>query len=251
MIRKLSLTFSLFVVTWLAFGQDVDNLNQVIEKGKADNIKALIHVSGGRLWVSEGTEALADVKFSYDKHEWDPNVSYAEQNKVGKLTVNAKIDNEEKKIDEDNTCKIKLNKELNYSLGLVLGAGEADIDLESFQIKKALFRLGVGSFDVNLANTSIPLFKVEAGIGEATFDLSGEYKNDLTGMINAGIGEITIIVPKDMGVKVSVTGFLGSVDTPNYHKDGKEYSNSLYGETKYSIDLAIKGAIGTISIEER
>jgi len=154
---------------------DISSLEQTINKGTAKNIKALIHVSGGSLHVNGGAEELADVNFSFDKYEWDPSVSYEEQDNVGKLKVSAKIHGDEKRIDDDNKCKIRLNKDLNYSLGVVLGAGEADVNLENFNIKKALFRLGVGSFDVNFANTSLPLLKVEAGIGEATFNLSGEW----------------------------------------------------------------------------
>lgn len=246
--------FALGLLLWISplmQAQDVTEFNQTIPKGKANNIKALIHVSGGQLWLNGGDVDLANVTCTYDKYEWNPTVAYAEQDKTGKLTVNAKIDGDEKRVDEDNTCTVILNNALNYSLGLVIGAGQANINLENMRIKKALFRLGVGSFNVNLTNTSIPLFKVEAGIGEATFDLSGHYKNDLSGMINAGIGEITLIVPKDMGVKVAVSGFLGSVDTPGYQKNGREHTNNLYGKTKYHIDLKIKGAIGTINIVEK
>jgi len=78
-----------------------------------------------------------------------------------------------------------------------------------------------------------------------------EWKNDLSAIINAGIGEITIIVPENVGVKVHVTGFLGSVDTPGYNKKGKEYTNNLWGKTKYNLEFKIKGAIGTIDIKEK
>lgn len=240
-----------FISTSAFCQQEAGFLEQKIPLGKAQNVKALIHVSGGILSVTGGADDLADVKFTFDKYEWDPSVSYAEQDKVGKLTVNAKIESKNKKIDDDNRCKLLLNDKLNYSLGLVLGAGEADVDLEGFKLKKALFRLGVGSFDINLSNTSIPLLKVEAGIGEATFDLSGNWKNDLVAQINAGIGEITLIVPENVGVKVSVSGFLGSVDTPGYDKNGKVYTNDQYGKSKHNLEFKIKGAIGTIDIKER
>ncbi|MBI9069875.1 MAG: hypothetical protein JEZ09_21460 [Salinivirgaceae bacterium] len=251
-ITKIFPVIFILLCSFSSFTQEKNSeLKQTIKSSKANNIKALIHISGGRLFVNDETSELADVNFSYNKEDWDPTVSYAEKDNFGKLTIVAKINSKEHNIDDDNICKIALDKKKNYSLGLVLGLGEASINLKNYNIKKALFRLGVGTFDVNLANTSIPLLKVEAGIGEAKFDLSGNWKNDLTAIINAGIGEITLYVPDDVGVKLIVSGFLGSVDTPGYNKQGKEHSNKLYGKAKHNLEFTIKGAIGNINVVEK
>jgi hypothetical protein len=227
------------------------NLEQTINSDKAKNIKALIHISGGKLAVKGGSEELAQVKFTYDEQDWVPTISYTENNELGKLVVKASTEGEEKRIDDDNNCQLVLNSEYNYSLGLVLGAGLADLNFENFNIEKALFKLGIGSFNINLSNVSLPFLKIEAGIGEVTLDLSGEYKNDLKAQINAGIGELKVYVPGDIGIKFIVNGFLGDVQTDNYHKQGDEYTNDLFGKTKHSIVVKVNGAIGSIKIRER
>ncbi len=228
----------------------ITEFEQTIKTGKAKNIEALIHITGGELSIKGGTNDLAHAKLTYDKYDWSPSVSYTEKDDFGKLIIKASTEGDEKRIDDDNKCFITLNDKYNYSLGVVLGAGLANIDLEGFNIKKALFKLGVGTFNVNLANASLLFLKIEAGVGEANFDLSGNYKNDLKVQINAGIGQFNVTVPGNIGVKFIVKGFLGDVKTPGYKKSGNEYTNALYGNTKHSIVVKINGAIGTINIKE-
>jgi hypothetical protein len=250
-IRLLLLLVLIAFQSMVSAQQTLSNLEQTINKGKSENITTLISIAGGTLIVDDKTSDLATVKLTYDKKDWNPSIAFAELENSGKLTITAQTEGEEKHINDNNTCKIHLNPSMNYSLGLMLGAGLADINLQGFNIHKAVFRLGVGSFTVNLANTSIPLLKVEAGIGEASFDLSGTWKNNLSANINAGIGQMTLLVPSDVGVRVTVQGFLGNVETPGYAKEGKEYTNALYGKTKNHLDIEINGAIGTVIISEK
>lgn len=242
----------MLITTLNGFSQTKEtSLNQTIKAGEAENIKVLVHIDGGQLRIDKAERDLAQVKLLYDKQEWTPTVSYTENSDLGKLIVKAITNKDEEQFNELNRCNISLNNNFNYTLGIVLGAGKANLNFEKLKIEKALFKLGVGSFDINLANTSIPFLKIEAGIGEATFDLSGSYKNTLKVDIKAGIGLIKIIVPKDIGVKFIVNGFLGSVETPNYKKQGNEYKNILYGDTKHSIIIRINGAIGTVEVVEK
>lgn len=226
-------------------------LNQTINTGKANHIKALVKISGGELHLSGGSSALADVNFNYNKNDWNPTLSYTEIDNTGKLAITALSEKKEKNLDSDNQCSIQLNQKFNYALGIVLGAGVADMDFSNFTIERALFKLGVGSFKINLSNTSLPLLKMDAGIGEVSIDLSGKWHNDLKALINAGIGQINLVVPENVGVKLIVSGFLGEVNTPGYSKKGKEYTNKNYGSAKHTLELKINGSIGTITIHEQ
>lgn len=229
----------------------VKSLEQSISKGKAKKVKALIKVAGGELQIKGETENLADVSFDYDEDEWNPTVAYTEDNNVGKLTIKANIEGNDQKVDHDNFCRVKMNKSLDYSLGIRMGAGVANLDFEGYHIEKALLQLGVGSFDINLANTSVPLLKIEAGIGEATINLSGKWKNSLQAKVTAGIGEIKFIVPEQTGVKFVVRGFLGEVDAHGFSKDGREYTNNAWGKTNHQLVFEVAGAIGSIEIVEK
>jgi hypothetical protein len=249
-IAYIALTL-LFYATHSLAQNNPAKLNQSIKVGKANTIKALVKISGGELYIEGGSSALADVNFDYNKSDWNPTISYTEIDNSGKLAITALSEKKEKHIDNNNQCSIQLNKKFNYSLGIVLGAGVANMNFSDFNIERALFKLGVGSFKINLANTSVPLLKMDAGIGEVSIDLSGKWHNDLKALINAGIGQINLIVPANVGVKIIVSGFLGDVNTPGYSKKGKEYTNKNYTSAKHTLEIKVNGSIGTINVDEQ
>ncbi len=254
LITLITLTFLFNAATAQEITSEQDGLGSItqsIEKSKADKVKVLVSVNGGSLNIKKGTTNLADIQFDYHKEDWDPSVSYTENEKNGKLHVKALTAGDTEKVNDYNNCKIELSDEYEYSLGILLGAGVATLNFEGFDINKALFRFGVGSFNINLANTSVPLLKIEAGIGEAKVDLSGHWKNDLSAQVKAGIGDITFYVPKDMGVKFTITGFLGQVSAKGFSKSEKEYTNDAFGKTKHQMEFTVNGAIGSINIIEK
>lgn len=238
----------ILVLTLTILKLDAQNLEQTFRAGKANKIKALVHITGGKLIISGGSEELAHVKLDYNKDYWDPNFSYTEKDDLGKLVIKASTEGEEKKIEDSNVCYLQLNSKFKYQLGVVLGAGVANLNFEEFNIEKALFKLGVGSFDINLANTSLQFLKIDAGIGEVKVDLSGAYKNNLKAEINAGIGGLNLYVPEELGIKLTVNGFLGNVDAKGFSKKGHKYTNSKFGKTKYNININVDGAIGSIKV---
>lgn len=248
--------FTVFTIALLLshslFAQsDYGTFSQNIKESKVDDIKLLVSVNGGTLNFTNNVSDLADVNFEYDKQDWDPSVSFTENGDHGKLEIKALTGGENERVNDHNICDISLSDNYNYSLGILLGAGVANLNFENYSIDKALFRLGVGSFKINLANTSVPLLKIEAGIGEAKIDLTGEWKNNLSAQIKAGIGDITFYVPADVGVKFTISGFLGDISAKGFNKNDKEYTNSSFGQTKHQLELTVNGAIGSITIIEK
>lgn len=249
-----SLVLSSFSFISLPLGNnyhdEVKELKQKIQLGKANIVKALINIKGGKLIIGEGTRDLADIEFEYKEKYWNPDVSYTENENNGKLIVKSNTVLIKDKEIEENICRLALNKKLNYALGLDLGVGVAEVNMEGYHIDKALLRLGVGSFDFNFANTSIPLLKVQAGIGEAVFDLSGKWNNDLAATVKAGIGEIEFIVPHEVGVRFKINGFLGEISAKGFRKTGKTYVNKAYSSSDIKLEFDVTGAIGSIKITQ-
>lgn len=230
--------------------KETTQFSQVIKKGKADQVKLLVSVSGGELNIAKTQNNLAKIDFIYNKPDWTPSASYIEDEKGGKLQVKANI-NDTDRINKKNSCNVLINPNNTYSLGVILGAGVANLDFSDFTIEKALFRMGVGTFNINLANTSIPLLKIEAGIGEATLDLSGKWKNNLSAEIKAGVGEIKIIVPKNEGCRFIISGFLGDIKASGFDQENKSYTNAAYDTSENKLEFKINGAIGSITIIEK
>lgn len=231
--------------------KEYKSFNQSIEKGKANEVKALINVNGGELVIHGESNNLSDVNFNYFDDYWNPSVSYTESDETGKLIVKSNANFVETKIKDKNNCTIALNKKVSYALGIEMGAGIADINLNNYSISRALFRLGVGSFEIDLTNTNVPLLKVEAGVGEAVINVSGERNQNLSAEISAGIGELTLIVPENIGVILKISGFLGEINAEYFKKEGKTYTNKAYSNSKVLMEFDITGAIGSIKVLQR
>jgi hypothetical protein len=50
---------------------------------------------------------------------------------------------------------------------------------------------------------------------------------------------------------VTVDGGLGSVDAPDFKKDGDEYVNDAYGKSKVTVEVHVTGGIGEVYLELR
>ena len=63
------------------------------------------------------------------------------------------------------------------------------------------------------------------GAGQATVDLTGDWKKDLDAKIEGGVGTATIRLPRNVGVYVRAARGIGSV---NASGEGDAYVNDAY-----------------------
>jgi predicted membrane protein len=91
---------------------------------------------------------------------------------------------------------------------------------------------------------------MKMGAGQADVDLTGDRKNDLTAELQGGVGQLTIRLPKNIGVVVHASGGIGSVDAHGLRHENGEYTNEAYGKTPATIRLTVRGGIGQISLIE-
>ena len=88
------------------------------------------------------------------------------------------------------------------------------------------------------------------GAGQADVDLTGDRKVDLIADLQGGVGQVTIRLPRRVGVAVHASGGIGSVDAHGLRHDNGEYTNEAYGKTPATIRLTVQGGIGQISLIE-
>src|SRR6202007_995764 len=88
------------------------------------------------------------------------------------------------------------------------------------------------------------------GAGQADLDLTGDRKKDLIANLEGGVGQVTIRLPRNVGVVVQASGGIGSVDAHGLRHDNDEYTNEAYGKTPATIHLKVQGGVGQISLIE-
>lgn len=231
----------------------VRQLSQSIQKqgDDAEIVKTHISMKAGKLLLKGGAENLVDTEITASREDWQPEMEYTSTGKTGRLRI------EQPDIeginfnfgeDETNNWVIQLNDAVVQDLDLEIGAGETDLDLRGLKLNSVNIDAGVGEHSINLANTSIPELDINAGVGEVSVDMSGQWNNDLDAEINGGIGELNLLLPKNIGIRIEVSGALGSINAPELNKDGRVFTNDLYGESAYVLNFEVKAGIGTVNV---
>jgi len=201
-----------------------------VDLGSAKSVSVEINMGAGELEVSGGADELLDADFTYNVAELKPEVSYS----GGKLIVqvpDVKVgirslwDLDDYRYEWD----LRLNDDVPMAMNVDLGAGEADLALGS---------LSLTSLDIDM------------GAGRITVDLTGDWQNDLDAKLQGGVGELTVRLPRDVGVRVDVDTGVGDVNAAGLTKNGDVYTNDAYGESEVTLRIDIDAGVGRINLEQ-
>jgi len=225
-------------------------VKRIVDTEKAKKVKTEITFPAGKLYLSSNAKSFCEGIYKYRHDFWKPEISYYEESETGYLDIEFEDDRDHRNYDDDdeNEWIISFDRNTRNDMKIEMIAGESDIDLQGCKLDGFEFVMVAGETKINLRNTSVPFLEFRAVAGEAEIDLTGDWDNDLDAEIKGGVGELTILVPSKVGVKVNVTGGLGDVDAHGLHKHNKDYMNDLYGKTKASLYIDITGGIGNVNI---
>ena len=226
-------------------------ISQAIKKDDAERVRTTISMRAGRLMVKGGADNLVDTDISSNREEWKPEIEYTLSGKTGRLRIEQPESeglNFNFNDDYVNDWDILLNENIAQDLDVKIGAGETTLDLRGMMLNSVKIDAGVGEHNINLSGTSVPELRLNAGVGEVSVNLTGKWNNDLIAEFNGGIGELNLILPSDMGIRMQVSGALGSINAPALEKNGRVYTNDLYGDSEYMIELEVTAGIGEVNL---
>jgi hypothetical protein len=184
----------------------------------------------------------------------EPQIDFMEDGNKANLRITTNQEQQSFDYDDDdtNSCtwNLNFNKKVENDITISMIAGQGLIDLSDCNLKAFDFKMTAGEVKLNLKNTSVPYLNFRAAAGDIEMDLTGKWKNDLRANIKGGVGEITVKIPDNTGVKIEISGILGEVNVPStFKKKHKTYVNELYGKTSETLYLDIFGGIGEVNIE--
>src|SRR5215211_3955168 len=212
--------------------QDVGKMQEEsksVDLKNAQSARAQLKMGAGELNVTGGADQLMEADFSYNVSEWKPKVSYDVSGQKGELVVK-QGGTEGVHLDADgrNEWNLRLNDEVPTDLVVQMGAGESDLDLDS------------------LALTGVDL---QMGAGKTTVDLTGDYAQSFDASIQGGVGEATVLLPSDVGVKAKAEGGLGKINAEGLKRVGNSYVNDAYGESDVNLSVEVQGGVGEINLK--
>lgn len=227
----------------------LETKNETVELGDAEQVEARITIGAGKLDVTGGADALMDGTFIYNVAEWEPEVAYNVQNGEGRLTVEQPDTRDSFPADLGDAryeWEVSLNEDVPLDLHVNMGAGEGDLELDNLQIDNFSFEGGAGNVTIDLSGSTASDLEIRMGAGEVTLDLSGNWQQNLSADIRGGVGKATVLLPRDVGVRVEARGGLGQVRADDLNRDGNIYTNEAYGDSDVTLDISVEGGIGEI-----
>src|SRR5215216_5702053 len=200
-----------------------------VDPENAQSARVQLKMGAGELNVTGGADQLMEADFSYNVSEWKPKVSYDVSGQKGELVVK-QGGTEGVHLDADgrNEWDIRLNDEVPTDLVVKMGAGESDLDLDSLTL------------------TGVDL---QMGAGKTTVDLTGDYAKSFDASIEGGVGEATVLLPSEVGVKAKAGGGLGKINAEGLKRVGDSYVNDAYGESDVTLNVDVKGGVGQINLK--
>jgi N-terminal domain of toast_rack, DUF2154 len=203
--------------------------SQAVDLKNAQSARAQLKMGAGELNLTGGADQLMEGEFSYNVSDWKPKVSYDVSDKKGELVVKQRsAEGAGLSGDARNEWDISLNDEVPTDLVVQMGAGESDLDLDS------------------LALTGLNL---QMGAGKTTVDLTGDYAQNFDASIQGGVGEATVLLPSEVGVKAKAEGGLGKIDAQGLQTVGDSYVNDAYGESDITLSVDVQGGVGQINLK--
>ncbi len=199
-----------------------------VEPGDAKSVRVKMVLGAGDLVVTGGAKKLLEADFTYNVAKLKPEVEFTD----GTLVVQHPDVRGYRTLqdikDFRNEWDLRLNNDVPMNLSLDMGAGTSDLQL---------------------AGLSLTGLDIMLGAGKSTVDLSGGWRRDLDVTINTGAANITVRLPRDVGVRVEAVAGVGRIEASGLKQDGNAYTNEAYGTSEVTLRINILTGIGQINLE--
>lgn len=205
---------------------------RTVELGEARSAQVRVAMGVGDLRLTGGaTSGLMDARFRYNVGEWRPLVEYTVRDGRGHLRV-----------EQPSGPDFVPLGNVRYEWELRL-QDNVPLDLR--------VQVGAGTAELVLGGLALERLDLEVGAGDVTLDLAGDWSRDLEAHIKGGVGNLTVQLPHETGVRVEVTSGLGHVNATGLQYDGQAYINAAYGRSPVVLHLSIEAGVGNIDLRGR
>jgi hypothetical protein len=243
-------------------------------------LRAVVEFAAGRLTVRPGpADRLYDMALRYDAERFRPVGSYNPATAEVRLGVEGMGGggirvNRSRALPQ--VAVVELSSMVDLSLDVSVGAAEGTLSLSGLRLtaldlksgasrtaisfdspnagscRTAQISSGAGELSITAAgNSGCRSWRFDGGVGEVTIDLDGAWPGDARMTLNMALGGMTLQAPRDLGLRVRMSGFLAGFDAKGFSKDGKTYTSTNYATAKRKIEVEVSSALGGVTVEWR
>lgn len=265
-LATLACGFNIDLPQRMAAGPEVEESITVVDP-KSDDTHVTLSFGAGRLALSPGAENLVDGTVIYNVPDLKPEVR----------TNDGDIEIQQGDFhglppfeDLKNEWNLKLGA-VPMDLTVQAGAYDADLELGGLALKSLTVRDGAASVQVSfdepnrtemsmlryetgasdvtlsgLANANFSTLAFSGGAGNYTLDFSGELERDGVVTIEAGFGNLSLIIPDNVDARVTIESAAVNISRGRgWAQRGQEYVQQREGPT---LKILVKMAAGNLLI---
>lgn len=273
MFERLVLLALVVAVTPLeAEAQDWRNVTSFRQRAEESQLDVHVRYGAGMLSIAPGGQGeLYRTDIRYDADAFNPVTDYHE----GRLDVG--VEGRGRGINVRNTgsgvMKLALSPDVPLDLDLEFGAVEANLELGGLRLSRLDIQTGASDTKIDfsepnrtaceslriqmgaaaleargIANANCARVRTKGGMGDLTLDFSGHWQRDLDAEITVALGNVTLRIPENIGVRVRKDTFLADFNGRRFHKvDGSHYSDN-WDRAEHRLTIQVNGAFGTIDV---
>ena len=254
---------------------DLQDRREAIPLGDAGSATVDVLFGVGDLEIESGTsDELFSGHFRYNVESWAPEVEHDGD----RLTIKQGGTQQDWGIPTGNIRNdwdLKFSPDIPLRMSLDLGAGEGALDFTGLQIEELDLDMGAGDFEirfdepnearmgqmrldtgaskldvVGIGHAGPEEVTVQGGVGDITLDFTGDWPRSSEARITSGVGSITLRLPDDVGVRVSVEGGLTNIEASDLRRSGDDYVNDAFGEAEIELQIELTTGVGSVRLIE-
>jgi hypothetical protein len=237
-----------------------------------------LEYAAGSLRVAPGTPTeLYRMELSYDQDRYLPVSDFDAAS--GSVVLGLKPSGEggvrvvsRKQLNQ--VAAVALSPRVDLTLGLTLGAVDADVELGGLRVTRLDLKTGAsravvrfsqpnaarcqhatitaGAAEVSvlgLGNSRCDEIEFEGGMGRVTLDFAGTWSSSARVNVKMAMGELTLRLPRRVGVRISMDKFLSSFEPVGLVRRGDAFQSSNYDRAERHLDIDLTTAVGGVNLE--
>ena len=163
---------------------------------------------------------------------------------------------------------------VDLDLDITLGAVDADLELGGLSLSRLAMQAGAsqavirfsqpnrsrcraaevtaGAAEVTmlgLGNSRCDRIDFEGGVGKVTLDFDGAWMSSAQATVKMAVGELTLRLPRRVGVRLTLDRFLASFDPAGLVRAGNAFQSPGYDRAERRLDIDVTTAVGGVRVE--
>ena len=172
------------------------------------------------------------------------------------------------------TAAVTFSPRSDLSLDVTLGAVDGDLELGGLRLtdldlqagasratvrfsqpnatrcRAATLSAGAAELSVlGLGNSRCDRIAFEGGVGRVTLDFGGSWTSSSTVEVKMALGEVTLRLPRRIGVRITMDKFLSTFEPRGLVRRGSSYRSPGYDQATRHLDIEVTTAVGGVTVD--